>query len=302
MGEFTVTGLRVVREAARTGSFTRAAQRLGYTQSAVSRQITLMEQAAGHPLFDRQARGVRPTEACRIVLRHADTVLDSLDTAREELRNPQPPSRIRIGAFSTANAALIPRAITIAAQQNPSLKVRLREGMTPGLLSGIARGRIDMAVLSGTVDAPPGVEVAPLLLDSLHLAVHAAHPLAAHTTLAPTALRTEKWIVGSEDPRSTLLGGWAHAGWQPHIAYVARDWVAKLGLVAAGLGVTLVPGLAVPALPATVSVILIDDPAAVRPTVLAYRRGGPGDTHPFAEALRDSAAQLAAELRARLRN
>lgn len=302
MGEFTVTGLRVVREAARTGSFTRAAERLGYTQSAVSRQITLMEQAAGHPLFERQARGVRPTEACRIVLRHADIVLDSLDTAREELRNPRQPSRIRLGAFSTATAALVPRAIALAVQRDPTLEVRLREGMTPGLLSALARGRIDMAVLSGDIETPAGVEVEPLLADSLHVAVHPAHPLTGHIGLAPAALRDERWIVGSEDPRTTLLGVWTHADWQPHIAYIARDWVAKLGLVAAGLGVTLVPGLAVPALPATVSVIRIDDPAALRPTLLAYRADGPGGAHPLAEALRDSAAQLTAELRARLRN
>ncbi|MQY31691.1 LysR family transcriptional regulator [Nocardia aurantia] len=84
MGEFTVTGLRVVREAARTGSFSGAAERLGYTQSAVSRQVTLMEQAAGRPLFERLARGVRPTEAGRVVRDEAARLVhDIRDTLRD---------------------------------------------------------------------------------------------------------------------------------------------------------------------------------------------------------------------------
>ncbi|MET9491071.1 LysR family transcriptional regulator [Nocardia sp. NPDC006630] len=301
MAEFTVTGLRVVREAARGGSFTRAAERLGYTQSAVSRQITLMEAAAGQALFERQSRGVRPTDACRIVLRHADAVLDALDAAREELRTPLPPSRIRVGAFSTATAALVPRAIVAASRRSPGLQVRLREGTSAALLSALTRNRIDLAVLSGIAELPEGLEAAPLLQDSLFVAVPPGHPLAAAAGVRPSALREESWIVGSADPRTTLLGAWADPAWEPRIAHVARDWVAKLGLVAAGLGITVVPGLAVPALPPTVSIVRIDDPAAVRPTVLVYRRSGLAADHPFAEALRDSAAELGAELRQRLR-
>ncbi|GAB4583165.1 LysR family transcriptional regulator [Nocardia sp. IFM 10818] len=301
MGEFTVSGLRVVREAARTGSFTRAAERLGYTQSAISRQITLMEQAAGHPLFERLARGVRPTAAGRIVLRHADSVLDALDTARDELRDPLPPARLRVGAFATAHAALVPRSIAQLAGRYPAAEIRLREGTSPTLLTALARGRIDMAVLSGVIEIPEQVEVAALLDDSLYVAMPATHRLADHTTVAAAALRDEKWIVGSDEPRSTLLGAWTDPAWRPHIAHIARDWIAKLGLVAAGLGITVVPGLAVPALPATIFIARIDDPAAVRPTVLAYRRGADAARHPFIDSLHDTAADLTAEIRHRLR-
>lgn len=301
MGEFTISGLRVVREAARTESFTRAAERLGYTQSAISRQITLMEQAAGQALFERRARGVRLTAAGRIVVRHADTVLDVLDTAREELRTPLPPSRIRIGAFPTANAALVPRAIAAATQRYPGSEITLREGTSPGLLSALRRGRLDLAVLSGLLDPAEGVNIVPLLEDSLYLAVPLGHPLAGRGAVTIPELRDERWITGSDDSRTTLLGAWNTAGWQPIIAYTARDWAAKLGLVAAGLGVTIVPGLVINALPATVSTVRIDDPAAIRPTVLAFRDGGPDGSHPFTEALRDIAAQLTAEARQRLR-
>lgn len=302
MGEFTVTGLRVVREAARSGSFTRAAERLGYTQSAVSRQITLMEQAAGAALFERQARGVRPTDAGRIVLRHAETVLDALVTAGDELRNPVLSGRIRVGAFSTAMAALVPGAIASVVNRNPGARVHLREGTSPSLLSVLARGRIDLAVLSGRVDCPEGMDIEPLLDDSLFVALPAGHRLAARSSVPVAELQSESWIAGSDDIGSTLLGAWSGPAWQPRIAYTARDWVAKLGLVAAGLGITLVPGLAVSALPARVSIARIDDPVAHRPTVLVYRRGGTASDHPFVEALRDTAATLAAEVRARLRD
>ncbi|MFC9993621.1 LysR family transcriptional regulator [Nocardia sp. NPDC127526] len=301
MGEFTVSGLRVVREAARTGSFTRAAERLGYTQSAISRQITLMEQAAGHPLFERLARGVRPTAAGRIVLRHADSVLDALDTARDELRDPLPPARLRVGAFATAHAALVPRSIAQVAGRHPSAEIRLREGTSPSLLTALARGRIDLAVLSGVIEPPEQVEITALLDDSLYVAIPAAHRLAGRTTVSATALRDEKWIVGSDESRTALLGAWTGATRHPHIAHIARDWIAKLGLVAAGLGITVVPGLAVPALPATIFIARIDDPAAVRPTVLAYRRGTDTAHHPFLDALHDTAADLTAEIRHRLR-
>ncbi|MGV9679889.1 LysR family transcriptional regulator [Nocardia sp. NPDC003482] len=303
MGEFTVTGLRVVREAARSGSFSRAAERLGYTQSAVSRQVTLMEQAAGRALFARSARGVRPTEAGRVVLRHAESVLDSLDAAQGELRDlgAEAPARLRLGAFSTATAALVPRAISLAAQAFPADRVRLREGSSPALLTALGRGRLDLAVVSGRPELPPGVETTVLLTDSLYLAVARGHALAGAVSVPPIRLREERWISGSADLATTLLGAWPDPDREPVVAYVARDWIAKLGLVAAGLGVTLVPGLLVPALPGAVAVVRVDHPEAVRPTLLAHRVGSPLTRHPVAEALRDAAARLAEEIRGSLR-
>ncbi|WP_019931086.1 LysR family transcriptional regulator [Nocardia sp. BMG111209] len=304
MGEFTVTGLRVVREAARTGSFSGAAERLGYTQSAVSRQVTLMEQAAGRPLFERWARGVRPTEAGRVVLRHADSVLDTLDTARGELRDlgSRSPALLRLGAFSTATAYLVPHAISVAVQRFPELRQRLREGTSPALLSALGRGRIDLAVISGRLELPEGVETSILLEDWLYVAVPRGHPLSGSVSVPPARLHSERWITGSEDPATTLLGTWTDPARRPTVAYVARDWVAKLGLVAAGLGVTVVPGLMVPALPHTVSVIRIDHPDATRPTFLAARTDSAALRHPMAESLRDAAAHLAHEIRGSLRD
>ncbi|MBW8485619.1 LysR family transcriptional regulator [Actinomadura parmotrematis] len=305
MSEFTVLGLRVVREAARLGSFSLAAEHLGYTQSAVSRQIALMEQAAGRPLFERQARGVRATEAGRLVVRHAEAVLGELRTARQGLADldGRPPGRLRVGAVATAMAALVPRAIATLAEREPGTEVPLREGPTIRLLAALAGGRLDLAVVPPPARPPAGVSLAPLLDDPLLVAVALDHPLAGAGAVRPAELRAERWITGSTDPGTTLLGAWTGGEWEPRVAFTARDWVAKLGLAAAGLGVTVVPGLAVPALPPTVAVVRIDDPLAVRPLAAARRADAPEDPRgrAFTEMLLDAAADLSAELRRRLR-
>ncbi|MEU5759628.1 LysR family transcriptional regulator [Nocardia sp. NPDC047648] len=305
MDEFSVSGLRVVREAAACGSFSTAAENLGYTQSAVSRQIALMERAAGRALFERHARGVRPTAAGRVVLRHADVILAELEQARHDIRHlaARPAARLRLGAFSTAMAALVPRAIAATAARDRQLRISLREGLSPRLLTAVARGRLDLAVVTSPDTVPSGVEIEPLVDDPLLVAVASTHALARTTSATPDLLRDERWIAGSQEPSATLLGAWRDQGREPEIAFVARDWFAKLGLVAAGLGVTVVPGIAVPVLPPTIALLRIDHPAAVRRTVLAHR----GDRETveirgmFAEALRDRAAELSTEVRLRLR-
>ncbi|MFG3617223.1 LysR family transcriptional regulator [Nocardia sp. NPDC047654] len=306
MDEFTVSGLRVVREAAACGSFSTAAENLGYTQSAVSRQIALMERAAGRALFERHARGVRPTAAGQVVLRHAEVILAELEQARHDIRHlaVRTAGRLRLGAFSTAMAALVPRAIAATAARDRQSRISLREGISPRLLTAVARGRIDLAVVTSPDTVPSGVEIEPLVDDPLLVAVASTHPLACATSATPDLLRDERWIAGSQEPSATLLGAWRDPGREPEIAFVARDWFAKLGLVAAGLGVTVVPGIAVPVLPPTIALLRIDHPAAVRRTVLAHR-GDRGPAEPrgmFAEALRDQAAELSAQVRQRLRD
>ncbi|MFC5835923.1 LysR family transcriptional regulator [Nonomuraea insulae] len=305
MSEFTVLGLRVVREAARQGSFSIAAERLGYTQSAVSRQIALMEQAAGRALFDRHARGVQPTEAGRVVLRHADAVLGALESAHQDLRDlsGRPSGRLRVGAFSTAMAALVPQALAAWSGRESQVRVSLREGTSPRLLTAVERGRLDVAVVTPPRHPPGDLELTFLLDDPLFVAVAPDHPLAGQGSVTTARLRDERWIIGSTEPGTTLLGAWSEDSWEPGIAFVARDWIAKLGLVAAGLGVTVVPGLAAAALPPAVALVRIDHPAAVRRTAVAHRPGT-GDERlrrTFTEALRDSAAELSAQVRHRLR-
>ncbi|MEU0542089.1 LysR family transcriptional regulator [Nocardia sp. NPDC005978] len=305
MAEFTLVGLRVVRAVTRHGSFSTAAEWLGYTQSAVSRQVALMEQAAGRPLFERHARGVVPTEAGRLVVRHAEGVFSELDAARQALGDLDGSrgGRLRVGAFSTAMAALVPDAIAAVTTADPRLHVVPREGSSASLLTALARGRLDVAVVTLPDRTPDGVSLITLVNDPLLVAVPHDHRLAGRGQVSPAELRDLRWVAGSADVRATLLGAWADSPWEPDIRFGVRDWMAKLGLVAAGLGATIVPGIAVSALPPTIAVVGIDHPRAIRSVTLATPTGTDEVAYRglFTEALVDSAAQLSARVRRRLR-
>jgi DNA-binding transcriptional LysR family regulator len=273
MADFSIVGLRVVVEVAGRGSFSAAADALGYTQSAVSRQVALVERAAGHPLFDRRARGVELTPAGAIVLRRANAALAELQTVRRELDDLDQgrSRRVRVGAFSTAMATLVPSALAALAVREPRLGIVLREGTSERLVDRVLSGRLDLAVVTSRSGPPAGVVFDVLLEDPLLVAMPRVHRLAGRARIDPDELRDEPWIAGSSDPSSTLLGPWTTGGWRPRIAFEVRDWTAKIGLVAAGFGITVVPGLSASTLPASVLVAAIEHPAAARTVVAATR-------------------------------
>lgn len=280
MDGLSLVALRTLREVVRHGSFSAAAESLGYTQSAVSRQVALSERAAGRALFERRARGVELTPAGEIVLRHARIALAELEAVRLDLEDLDRRRRrqVRLGAFSTAMAVLVPNALAALRTREPGLDVVLREGTSERLIDRVVSGRLDIAVVTASASPPSGVAVERLLDDPLLVALPRDHRLAGRSTVSADELRDEPWIAGSSDPGSTLLGPWTHASWQPQVAFEVRDWTAKIGLVASGLGITLVPGLSARTLPANVVVAALRDPRAVRPVALA-RRVGAVDPH-----------------------
>ena len=150
MTDLTLTGLRVVLEVARTGSFSAAAERLGYTQSAVSRQVAVTEKAVGTPLFERHARGTRPTPAGEALARHAGKVLDEITAATQELAGMRDrlAGRLVVSGFPAATAALLPRAIARLTAVHPGLKVQLTEAPTPAQLAAMRRGRTEVAIVA----------------------------------------------------------------------------------------------------------------------------------------------------------
>jgi DNA-binding transcriptional LysR family regulator len=304
MAEFTLTGLRVLREVAARGSFSGAAMHLGYTQSAVSRQVALTEAAAGTQLFERHARGARTTRAGGVVLRAAAAVVGELERAEDELAalSETVPATLRVGAFSTALTTLVPRAMAAFAAVSPNTRLRLGEGTSSRLLTDVQNARVDLAVVSAPQEHPRGVRLTRLFDDPLLVALARGHPLAARERVSPEELRQERWVAGSANARSTLLGAWVGSAWKPHVAYVARDWPAKLGLVAAGHAVTIVPGLAVASLPVGVAVVRIEHPAAKRVTMLASAASGQPRPQcaEFARTLRETAAELGMQLAATL--
>jgi DNA-binding transcriptional LysR family regulator len=309
MAELNLTGLRVLREVATQGSFTAAARSLGYTQSAVSRQVARVEGVAGAPLFDRTARGVRLTEAGEVLLQRAGTALDELDAARQELAGMAEltTGRLRVGAFPTAVAALVPRAMAGLHSRQPGVRISLREGGTPTQLKRLSSGSLDVAVIGflpgGEVTRDRRITLEHLIDDPLLLAVGPEHPLAGRRTVDLDDLAGEGWIAASADASDTMIGAWQWADWRPRVDLIAKEWTAKLGLVAAGLGVTLVPGLAAAAVRPDVALVRIRSGPASRQVLIATRSGRErsAPAAQLGELLHDTAAELSAELRARLR-
>lgn len=233
---------------AELGSFTAAASAGGYTQSAVSRQIAALEDACGVELFARGSRGVRLTPAGEYLIPHARALLERYaDTARalDGLRRLDA-GVLRLGAFPTANAALVPRALARFHAGHPGVALRLREGTTERLLPLLESGDLDVAVVS-THKAPAldADDLVHVLDDPLLIALPRGHRLARRRRIPMADLAGETWIVADTPQALAALHARCEAaGFVPDTSLRVTEWVAKLGFVAQGLGVTLVPSLA----------------------------------------------------------
>ncbi|MFJ9818394.1 LysR family transcriptional regulator [Streptomyces sp. NPDC101151] len=297
--DLSTVWLRAFLEVARAGSFTVAARALGWTQSAVSRQVASLESAlGGGPLFDRLPRGVRLTEAGRALVPYAETVAESLHGAVRELAALREVAggRLRFGAFASADAALVPHALAAFRARHPAVRVEREEGLTPGLLDRLAAGRLDLAVVSSTGRAPlDAYDLHHLLDEPLYVAVPAAHPLAGADGVRLTQLAGADWISGSSRPEGTLLDAALREGFRPRVAHVVAEWTAKQGYVAAGLGVALVPGLAAEGVrPDVVLLPVREEDAPVRAVYAATVRGRTPSpaVGAFVAVLREEAARL----------
>jgi len=297
--DVSLVALRVFREVAERGTFTAAATSLGYTQSAVSRQIASIERAAGASLLERRRDGVRLTTAGQVVLRNAARVLDQLDATTRELAGlPAEGGTVRLGWFPSAGGVVLPRAIAALRRSHPATRVISREGSTPALVRALRAGSVDLALLASAPPfRPPDAESPALELEtlaerSLKLAVPAGHPLAAGDSVDVANLRGQRWIAGPAAGEDKLMGVWPGLDERPEIAHTARDWLAKLHLVAAGAGLTTVsPSLADAAPPGVRVIAVHGGPQELRRIILARLPG----------RLTDAAGHLAGALRAAAR-
>jgi DNA-binding transcriptional LysR family regulator len=276
-----VESLEVFRTVARHRSITAAAQALRYSQPAVSRQIAALEAETGARLFDRLARGVSLTEEGQRLLPHAEAILDRLATARQELAALRGlgSGRVRLGAFPTAVAALVPRALAAFREAYPDVALSLVEGRTPELLQRLRAGDADVAVVSAPPDRPLDtihLDLHHLLDEHLLVAVPRHHRLARRRTVRLAELTADPFIVGSAAAEDPLMRASLPAGFNPRVDIVAAEWTGKLGCVAAGLGVAFLPALAVRAAPADIALLRMHtDDAPVR-RVFAATLAGPG--------------------------
>ncbi|MHC5262796.1 LysR family transcriptional regulator [Streptomyces sp. UC4497] len=281
--DISSAGLRVLRQIAESGSFTAAAARLGYTQSAVSRQAAALEQAAGAALFERRRNGVRLTPAGLTLLRHGRTILDAVATAERELAGAAARTEVvRLGAVLSAGAAFLPAALRRLAQADPQLTVTTREGTTPGLTRALRAGSIDLALLTSRPPHRPSDGESPRLRfetvedTDLVVAAPSTGEFAGRTGVHIDELVDAPWIATPSSRSEPLLGVWPGLPGRPRVVHSARDWLTKTQLVAAGLGVTTVPRRLAPVLPPGVTLLSVEGaPPEIRRVHLARLPGTP---------------------------
>jgi DNA-binding transcriptional LysR family regulator len=274
--DLSPVGLRILREVAQAGSFSAAALALGYTQSAVSRQVAALEAATGRRLFDRGRHGVTLTPAGARLLPRAIRILDELDAALRETGDEQR-EPVRLGAFATAAAGLVPAAL---ATLPPELTVTLREGTTPALTRALRAGTLDLAILAQMPpfrppdSESPALELTTLSERELVVGVPVGHPLARVRAVEVEQLEGQVWVASRSDTGDALLGVWPGLTERPDVRYVVRDWFAKLQLVAAGLAITTLAPVSLGVLPRGIAVVAVrGEPQETRRLVLANRAG-----------------------------
>jgi DNA-binding transcriptional LysR family regulator len=244
-----VRRMRVLREVAVRGSFSAAAEALSFTQSAVSQQIAALEREAGTTLVQRSARGVRLTAAGEAVVRHAEAIMARLAEAEAELEAIAGlrGGRLRMAAFESAAATLMPPAIAAFAGQHPAVELSLTLSEPDSSVPQLRSGELDLALVfdSGGPRAEDGMERVHLIEDPMYLALPRDHPLANRRRLRLADLAAEPWVAGTADCECNKLisQACAVAGYQPRIAFETDDYSAMQGFVAAGVGVSLIAEL-----------------------------------------------------------
>jgi DNA-binding transcriptional LysR family regulator len=240
-----VTRLRVLVAVARHGSVTAAAHALRYAQPSISHHLARLEAETGSRLVQRAGRGVRLTEAGRMLAERAEEILGRLDAAESELATYAGlrAGRVRLAAFPSALGTFVPRAAAAFATDHPGVELAFTEAEPPEAVRLLRSGEVDAALLFEHPQAPPKDEVVlrqvPLLSEPLYLVTPAS---TAGDRLVDHAGR--RWIAGCERCRAHLLRACAAVGFTPDIRFTTDDYVAVQELVAAGLGVTTLPALA----------------------------------------------------------
>ncbi|MEU4510658.1 LysR family transcriptional regulator [Nonomuraea wenchangensis] len=238
-----VVRLRVLLAVARKGSVTAAAKELHYSQPSVSHHLARLEAETGARLVQRVGRGIRLTEAGWLLAERAAEIIGRLDDAAEELAAHVGlrSGRVRLAAFPSSLGTFVPRAVTALKAGHPGLRLDLTEAEPPQALRLLRAGRADVAVIFRYDDTAPeerGITMIHLMDDPGYLV--AGHPvdgdLAAHADAS--------WIAGCERCRRHLLDVCARAGFAPRVSFTSDDIVAVQALVASGLGLTMLPGLA----------------------------------------------------------
>ena len=272
-----IQSLRVLKAIADEGSITAAADLLGYSQPAVSQQLRRLEDRIGVAVVERVGRSVRLTEAGRILARYAPAVTPALDAAAEEIAEVRGlrAGRVRLVGFPSASPALIPRMLSDLADRHPGLTLTYVEAEPPEAVDAVRDDRADIALTfsyPGDRNDPHGpsshgLAVRAVGSDDLLAILARDHPAAVGEKIELADLAGDDWIAGCPRCRGHLLEVCDRAGFVPRIAFETDNVAAVEGLVAQGIGVALLPRMAVESFPQRPGIVAMPVPTADRRTI-----------------------------------
>jgi len=291
--------LRALRAVADHGTLAAAADALHLTPSAVSQQLSALERELGHALLEPAGRSVRLTAAARVLLNHADALFAQLERLQGELaaQDEAPRGEVRIAAFPTALAGLLAPAARPLRATAPAITLRVQEAETDEAVAMILARDVDLILGMECSAAPRRDDTRfhreELLGDILDAVLPVDHALAGRARIDLAELAGEAWVappVGWSCDE-VFVGGCRGAGFSPHVAHRAGDWQAVMGLVAGGLGISLVPRLAHTAPPAGVVIVPLTGEPPKRHVFAACRAGA--ESSPAIRAVLDAIADSA---------
>ena len=262
--------LHVLVEVSRQGSFSAAAETLGYTQPAISRQIATLEAEVGAQLVRRVPQGAVLTDAGRLLVDRAEAILASLASAEDELRQLAglDGGHLRIATFASAAASIMPIAVAQFRRRHPAVELDITMADPAESVPLLCSGRLDVALSHDSMQAPDGIELVSLFDDPMYVVMPVGHPLAARAKLDLACFAGEPWMLATTNtcPDSRLFLRACHdAGFEPQIAFQNDDYPAIVGFVAAGVGVALIPDMVARGIREDVVVCELDPPPPPRP-------------------------------------
>ena len=300
-----VKRLRILREVSTQGSFSAAAEALYLSQSAVSQQVATLEREVGMPLLERTSNGPKLTAAGESLVTHADAVICRLEEAERELAAIAglEGGSVRLGSFPSASATLATRAVSLFRDEHPAVELTLTDAEPEESVPALRRGDLDIALTFDYPEVPldPGrdVEHTLLLTETMHLALPESHRLATGKPVRLADLADEPWLAGNCASSCSDLVKYAarDAGFEPQIGFESNDYAVLQGLIAGGLGVTLLPDLALPGLRAGVVIAPVVPKPPQRRVFAATRAAGARSpaTVAMLEVLERAGGEYAAE-------
>ncbi|GIP15391.1 HTH-type transcriptional regulator GltC [Paenibacillus montaniterrae] len=255
---------------------TQAAEELHVAQSAVSRQIHQLEEELGVKLFVQKGRNLQLTPVGQLFLRRADEILRDLDRAVQEVHEFLDPEKgeIRLGFPHSLGISLVPQVVAAFRCLNPDVRFRFKQGMYPSLIRDLVKGEIDLAFISPVPNDVEQVTGKILITEELFAIFPSTHRLAKREQVRLEELKSDPFIMFSEgySLRPLVMNACETAGFTPNIAFEGEETETIRGLVAAGMGISLLPKLAVEYIaPLPISIVKVVDPVVTRNIGLIHR-------------------------------